>query len=384
MHEPVCVASINPVYQHRLLRAHGIDHQEVGELFTVPGFQQHNWLVEINRAFAQRPAFGLVYRNGGIKHPVKQYAPLGICAPTRQFDLAEAAEITVKRIAASGSKINLMWSGGIDSTFVVTAFLQHCDHAQLRILYSPWSCYEHPNYIRFLQQFDQIELIDISGDVYMRTQAWDGCYVTGDGGDESHASVDESFFNTHGYQCLHSPWIDFLSKHCDNSDFIDFCQWFFAQSGRPIDTVLEARWWFYISCKYYGQLFYGKWPFFLGGFDQFEPGRLISFFDNAEYQSFAYHSVPKIFYTDQYTSWKQFLKDYCYSFDNLQQWWRSHKKLNSTQLYDYCYKKLTLLDRRWLIFLNNGTRIATAGMPWFSEKQYLDSVGAQVAGVFDV
>jgi len=380
------VAAINPVYQTHLLRYHNVVHTPVGDVFTVPGYREHNYLVEINKIFSTNPGFGLVYRNGTITHPVKYHTPKAIVPPAKSLSLEAAAESMVKQIAAGNDKINLLWSGGIDSTFMVNAFLQHCDdRSQLRILYSPWSTYEHPEYLTFVKtNFANIELIDLSGEVYMRTTAWDGCYVSGDGGDESHASIDESFFNQHGYETLHKPWFDFFVNYCNDSDFLEFCQWFFAQSGREIHSVLEARWWFYLSCKYYGQLFQGKWPFWVGTFDNFDPGRLISFFDSSDYLSFIYHNVSAILPDRHYASWRQFLKDYCLKFDHCHNWWATHKKLNSTQLFDYSYKKQALLDRRWLMFLSDGTRIATPSLPFFSDKEFDQHHGRGLQELFNV
>lgn len=385
MHKTTSIAAINPLYQKKLLEIHQVDHEPVGDLFKVTGYSDHNHLVDINRIFSAAPGFGLADRNGYVKHPIKNYTPNSFDVPDKVYSLDQAAKATVEMISAAGTKINVFWSGGIDSTFITTAFLKHlADLSQLRILYSPWSTYEHPEYIKFLSRFPQVELIDLSGEVYLSTTALDGCYVTGDGGDESHASLDETFFNTHGFDALHSSWIDFFSQQNRNEKFLGFCQRFFAQAGRPIVSVLDARWWFYISCKYYGQMFQVKWPFMLGSYDNFSTDRLISFFDNKYYQSFAYHNTDKIITADNYTGWKQFLKDYCYEFDQLSTWHITHKKLTSTQLLEYSFKKIALLDRPWLMFLSDGTRIATPNMPFFSAREFDNCYGQTLGELFNV
>lgn len=379
------VASINPDYQKKILAINNVQFESVGDLFKVPGYSDHNNLVDINKIFSASPGFGLADRNGKIKHPIKYYSPKALTIPTTVYDLEQAAANIVTQISSKNTKINVFWSGGIDSTFIVTAFLKHLsDLSQLRILYSPWSTYEHPEYINFLKNFPQVELMDISGEVYLSTTALDGCYITGDGGDESHASLDEKFFNTHGFDALHSNWLDFFTQENSDDQFVEFCQQFFATAGRPIQSVLEARWWFYISCKYYGQMFQVKWPFMIGSYDNFAPDRLISFFDNEYYQSFAYHNTDKIIVKDDYTCWKQFLKDYCYKFDQLETWWRTHKKLTSTQIFEYNFKKIALLDRRWLMFLNDGTRIATPNLPFFSAREFDNCYGQTLSGLFNV
>lgn len=385
MHDTTSIAVINPVYQNRLLEINNVEFEPVGTLFKVPGYHEHNYLVDINKIFSSSPGYGLTDRTGKVKQPVKYYSPKSIIFPSKIYSLDEAAQATVSQISSKNTKINVFWSGGIDSTFITTAFLKHLgDLSQLRILYSPWSTYEHPEYINFLKKFPKVELIDISGDVYLSTQSLDGYYITGDGGDESHASLDEEFFKKYGFDALHSTWVDFFRKNNNDEKFIEFCYRYFATSAIEIQTLLEARWWFYISCKFHGHTFYIKWPFMLGGYDNFTPDRLISFFDNEYYQSFAYNSINKILVRDDYTYWKQFLKDYCYEFDCLEMWWLTHKKLTSTQIFEYNFKKIALLDRRWLMFLNDGTRIATPNLPFFSAREFNDCYGNSLSELFNV
>lgn len=385
MHNTKSIAAINPAYQKKLLNAAGVAAEAVGDLFKVPGYREHNYLVDINQIFTENPGYGLADRNGVITHPVRYYSPKPITTPDRFYTLDETAQITVTEISRANTKINVFWSGGIDSTFMTTAFLKHLDDlSQLRILYSPWSTYEHPEYIDFLKKFPQIELVDISGDVYLSTQAFDGCYITGDGGDESHASLDEKFFKNYGFDILHQNWVDFFRQKNNDNKFIEFCEQFFSTAGRPIQTVLEARWWFYIRCKFYGHTFIIKWPFLIGGYDNFSPDRLISFFDTVQYQSFSYHNVDKIIVKNDYTYWKQFLKDYCYKFDQLETWWKTHKKLTSTQIFEYNFKKISMLDRRWLMFLNDGTRISTPNLPFFSAREFDNCYGQNLRELFNV
>jgi len=375
---------INPEYQNKILKIKNIKFETVGKIFKVHEFDEHNFLVDINSIFSSFPAFGLVDRSGTVTQPLNYYVPRPWITPDQNYSLDRAAQLIVDQYKPTNHKINIMWSGGIDSTFIVTAFLKHHDDlSQLRILYSPWSTYEHPEYLEFLKKFSQIELIDVSGDVYLSNQAFDGIYIVGDGGDESHASLDESFFNKYGLDTLNSNWIDFFRQRNKDEKFIEFCMKFFQLSGREINTVLEARWWFYICCKFYGTFFETKWPYFLCGYDNFDPKRLISFFDNEYYQSFAYHNTDKIIVGNNYNQWKQILKDYCYEFDRIENWYLTHRKINSTQLSDYNYKKLSLLDRRWVMLLNDGTRISTASLPFLSSYEFKNQYGNSLDYLFN-
>jgi hypothetical protein len=365
------VAVINPLYQKRIFEFLGIPSETVGQLFKVPGFKQHNFLVDINQIFAKNPAYGLIDRTGTVAQPVNYHVPRPWRVPTKEHSLDQAVAAIVNDVASLGGMINIMWSGGIDSTLITTAFLKHHqDLSQLRILYSPWSTYEHPEYLNFLKKFPSVELIDISGDVYLNTAALDGVYVVGDGGDESHASLDNSFYNKYGGAELQTNWLDFFAQHNLDCEFLDFCTEFFSRSGRDINTVLEARWWFYISCKFYGTFFETKWPYFFCGYDNFSPDRLISFFDNDHYQNFIYYNTDLIMQGNNYSNWRQFIKDYCCEFDGFKNWAETHKKINSVQVIEYHYKKLALLDRRWLMIESNGNKISTPNLPLFSKLEF--------------
>ena len=56
---------------------------------------------------------------------------------------------------SSQKKINLCWSGGIDSTCMLTAFLKNTLHIdQLRVLYTPFSVYENRDFFNYLNKLD--------------------------------------------------------------------------------------------------------------------------------------------------------------------------------------------------------------------------------------
>jgi hypothetical protein len=365
------IVTIHPIYQNKIFKYLDVPAETVGTLFKIPGFTEHNYLVEINQIFSTKPGYGLIDRTGTVKQPINFYNPCPWRIPSNEIGLDDALKLTVESIVEKNSMVNIMWSGGIDSTVIVTAFLKHHKSLnQIRVLYSPWSTYEHPEYLNFLKKFPEVELIDISGEIYLNTQALDGLYVVGDGGDESHASLDYSFYTKYGFDTLGKNWKDFFSQHNSDPNFLDFCEKYFRLSGRDINTVLEARWWFYLSCKLYGTFFETKWPYFICGYDNFEPNRLISFFNNNYYQNFIYYNTDKIIQEDNYYHWRQFLKDYCCSFDGLSDWAHNHKKINSVQIIEYSYKKLSLLDRRWLMIESNGNKISTPNLPLFSKLEF--------------
>lgn len=162
------VVVINNRHFDSLMRWRGLTTTNVGALSKVVGFNDHNYLIGINQVFSNMPMWSPVDRTQTIKQPIKYHVPRPWRTPTQSISLNLALESRVRSFVSMNAKINLLWSGGIDSTVAATAFLKHLpDLSQLRIIYSPWSKYEHPNYLDFLKKFPQIELINQSEERYL-------------------------------------------------------------------------------------------------------------------------------------------------------------------------------------------------------------------------
>lgn len=357
------------LHLQKILKWRGTALTSVGNLTKVSSFNSYNNLLDINGVFSNHPRWGISDRSFYTQSPVKQRVIRPWLQPKQQWDLDYALMSRVKKLETSGAKINLFWSGGIDSTTAATAFLKHLtDRSQLRILYSPYSVYEHPEYLNFLSKFPEVELIDISGTVYL-TEQFDGIFVTGEGGDELNASLDQSFFDAYGYEVLHHPWRDFFRSRNSDSNFIDFCEEYFEIAGRPIETVLHARWWFYAICKSTSILYYNKLPWFFD-YPNFKFTDLVGFFDCNEYENYVYWNIEQIIPGNEYVTWKQNLKDYCYAFDRFGDWCKNKEKYNSGQLGTYIAKKIALSSQNWIFLLDDGTRISTPSLPVLTRKEF--------------
>jgi hypothetical protein len=340
------------------------------QFFKIQGYHSYNNLLSINEIFSTAPRPMPVDRTLAINVPLKYKVRRPWKAPGAEISLSQALTQRVNSLIAQwpGQRINVFWSGGIDSTVAVDAFLSNMsDLSQLRILYTPYSYYEHPEFLTFLKKFPQVELVDISGTVYLDTQ-FDGIFITGDSGDEMHASLDDSFFEQYGYDSLGAPWQDFFKKQNSDPAFLEFCEQYFSRSGLPIHTVLEARWWFYINSKLNCVLF-NKLPFWLD-YPGFNFDRVQGFFDCKEYENHIAYNISSVIANENYNTWKQQLKDYCYKFDGCEQWHQVKSKVNSSQLSLYINKKTILKQLNWIGILEDGTRIHTPNLPWLSKKEF--------------
>jgi len=365
------VKNINSTFSKKLLEFNNFDVVEtVGKLHKVKGFDNYNQLLSINHIFSSSPAFDPVDRTNRALGPVVFSPERPWVVPHCELDLDSALEKRVQNICHLQQRINIFWSGGIDSTAIVVAFLRYApDLKQCRILYSPWSVYEHPDFFDLLKTLRAVELVDVSGDFYLSFDL-DGVFVSGNSGDEIHASLDESFFIKYGYDFLSTPWKDFFYRERPCQEFIDFCEQHFSAAGREITTVLDARWWFYTSNKITAILNNNDLVFLSSGPKQFDPARLIGFFDCEYYEQFVYFNTHKILPENNYASWKQCLKDFCCEFDGFDDWRRNKTKFHSTQLHIYSRKKQILNDSRHLMLLDNGQTVNTPGLPLFSAREW--------------
>jgi len=363
--------TINPAYFYRILDWQKQSYQLVGSLAKVNGFDRYNKLIDLNSVFSAHPHGNPVDRTQTITGPFAFAVQRPWQAPQPSTDLAKVIQQRTTHYTSTDKKLNLCWSGGIDSTCLVTGFLQHATHLdQLRILYSPYSVYENQDFFEFIRRnYPTVELLDISGDVYLDT-VFDGVMVNGHGGDEFTASLDQSFFDSLGYEGLQKSWRSVVTDPA----LEEFCVEFFALAQRPIETVLEARWWFYAATK--TQIFAPHDSTFTS------TASTSAFYDCQEFEDYMWHNTDKIITSDNYASYKQFLKKYIYDFDRNHTHYTLARKSNSRQFTWYNQKKTELLAQQWIAYLEDGTAIRTPNLPFFSEIEYREKYGDSLEYLF--
>lgn len=363
------VAWSNDRYLPYLMRNRGWATRQIGWITVPDGFAEFQNLVHINSIFSSEPKGSPIDRTNSIKTPLRYSVSRPWQRPTDPLDIEQALQMRVEQIENLGHPINLMWSGGIDSTGLTNAFLAFSkDLRNLRVLYSPFSRYEHPEYLDLLRK-KNVEAIDISGTVYLNT-FFDGIFVTGDSGDETQASVDESFIDAYGYHTLSEPWKDFFWQQNPNQHFMDFCEKYFTLSGMPIQSVLDARWWFYINSK-----IHCIWAIKLQlwcDYPNFHPGMVVPFFDCEPWERYVTFNRDKIMPEDNYRSWKTDLKNFSLRQDGLVNYHANKKKITSMQLQFYNMKKRVLKHLHSLMILEDGSRVFTDNLPLFSHQEFFN------------
>lgn len=362
--------AINIEYFHKLLNWKNIKYDFAGNIFRVPGFSDYDKILDINCVFSKFPFGDLVDRTKTVKHPFKFKVLREWVPPSTCMSFDDLMYNQVMRHICTNKKLNICWSGGIDSTTMLVAFLKHAPElSQIRVLYSPFTTYENRQFVELLQRdYPQVELIDISGDVYINTH-FDGVLLNGHGGDEFVSSLDDSFYNRIGGDGLYMPWKDFFYKEGKDSNLVEFAENYFSKANKPIETVLDARWWFYASNK--SQVFQIADNVFL--FNQ--PNNLventIGFYDNYDFESFMYFNQDLIIEDRyNYATHKNFMKRYIYEFDKNEDYLINKAKSNSVQFAWYTMKKTCMLDTRWIAMLSDSTIIRTPNLPFFSKKEF--------------
>ena len=364
------LTSINHLYIRKILEWYNQSYIPVGYLQKVNGFDQYNHLVDINAIFSIYPKGDIVDRTQTVQSPFNFFIQRPWKTPISSLHFDQVMQNIVEDYLKQDQLLNLCWSGGIDSTSIVIAFLKHTsDHSRLRILYSPYSVYENRDFFDLLQKnYPHIEMLDISGDVYIETQ-FDGHFVTGHGGDEFTASLDDTFFQTVGKDGLYQPWKDYFYKKTSNSALVDFAELYFSRSGHPIDTLLDARWCFYAFAK--SQIFAFRDNSFLLNQDSYSANKVSGFFANPEFESYMYHNIHQVLNPDLgYLGYKNFIKEYIYQFDGNQTYYQTKGKTNSGQFEWYTEKKIRLLDQRWIFKLSDDSVVRTKNLPFLSRMEF--------------
>lgn len=377
------LSSVNYQYFSRLLDWRKLSYQWIGTLPRVDGFSDYNKLIDINQIFSNRPFGDPIDRTGTISGLLKFQILRPWTIPQTSHNIDEVFRARVKYYTDQNCQLNLFWSGGTDSTAMVTAFLKHTDNIdQLRLVYSPYSLYENRDFFEFVtKQFPKLNTLDFSGDVYLNA-TFDGMVITGHGGDEFTASLDESFFDQVGANGLQQDWREFFRSKSADPALIDFCEQYFAKSGRPIDTVLEARWWFYAATK--SQVYGPRDVSFLLDHPLQTLDQFVSFFDCELFESYTWHNTDKIVEPGgEYKTYKKFLRQYVYEFYNNVDYLENASKISSMQFHAYRSKKIELLDLRWIAMLEDATVIRTKNLPFLSQKEFDDAYGNSLDYLFN-
>lgn len=354
----------DPSYFKDLLKFHGhsiINDNKNETQFYIDYFQDYNYLIDTNRFFSRNPMGDIIDRTQTVKMPVNYHVADPWIEPdlNNQKNLDECFYNRVTEFNKKNTVINLFWSGGIDSTAIIAAFLRYnSNYSNLKIYYTVWSVKENPYFYLLLKKIKNLTLIDYAGDEYFKKL--EGIGITGEPADELTASLDYSFYQKYGCEGLQKPWIDEFYNHLKNNDYIDFCVKWFKQSGIEISTILEARWWFYISTKYYAY----------SNYNLITNENFDNFYNTRDFTNYWAQNLNNLISKKGYHTYKQPIKDFVFSYDKNLIYKNEKTKKTSAHVTLFRNKKNILNNQRFIAVLQDGTKISTNNLPLFSEKEY--------------
>jgi hypothetical protein len=379
--KPLLLA-INNNYIDKFLSWKGVNFVSAHGVVKPAGFDDYSHLLDVGLIFSSFQQ-DLIDRTSSIRMPFNFKIVRPWSVPTDTKSLSQLMTDRVQYYTDQSRKLNLFWSGGIDSTAMVCAFLQNCNNLdQLRIVYSPYSLVENQDFFVFLENnFPSIEKINAINDKYL-FQWIDGINIKGHGSDDLTAGLDSRWIEKVGIETLYTPWRDFFIQAGANSRLIEFCENYFSNAGRPIDTVLEAKWWFHAANK--SQFFIPKEHSFVSGY----PGATLQdtsgFFDCADFESYTWHNIDQLIDGQQdFKFYKNFLKRYIYQVYKNQNYLKNYIKSSSKQSLFFIQKKIKLMDLHWIFKLDNNIDVRTKNLPLLSKKEFDQTYGNSLDYLFN-
>lgn len=382
MTKPKILSATWPYFQ-KFLTYHGLEISPTssapsiwgGNQQKVKGFTDYNFILDLNLCFSNSPS-GLVRDvTGSVKFPFLTEPGLSWTIPTSNPDLEFCFENRVKEIEKKYQTVNLMWSGGIDSTAMVVAWLKYASrYTCIRVLYSIDSIKENTNFFLYLETIKSIELVEIGGSTFYNNNL-DGVEIHGGAGDFITASVDESFFKKYEWYTLQLPWKEFFWKKIPDQNFIDFCEQWFALSGRKISTVLEARWWLYLNKMGPSNT--------LAKIVTTESPLAISFFSDFKFVTYFYYRIDTLFSSTTWNSYKQDFKDFIYNYYPDQHYQKNKCKQNSGGYSIFADKADILNSKESICVLSDLEVIQTDHLPFLSNSEYRKKYNNRLDYLFD-
>jgi hypothetical protein len=201
------------------------------------------------------------------------------------LNFSEVVEKRAKELLSLGKRINVSWSGGIDSTFILLTLYHYAnDKSQIKV-YGTYS-----SVIESGDLFDRYIKNNIDYDIHVNNIHYKDNYqcsdneifVTGSNGNDifypsnKFSSRDE--FLTHmalnQNNDVHTDWKKVLPEST-----LEFLDPFLKKSPRPLDTVQDLRWWVSFAFNWYST----RTNSYIG-LDKTRSHKIHSFFSSDDWQ----------------------------------------------------------------------------------------------------
>jgi hypothetical protein len=223
----------------------------------------------------------------------------------------------IDKAEASDSKINVMWSGGIDSTTALVSLLRTGRKERINVVLSKASIGEYP---KFYRDVISVELANQHSVVESPKLALNSLDInlTGEIGDQMFGSA--AIFKAFKKKKLFEKYQTYIAP-----DFLDRLSEQIKKCPIELNTTFDFLWWFNFSMKYQNVQFRiypsVQMPF----------GSITHFFDTDEFQLWSFNNPDKKIKTTL-ESYKYIAKDYIYTYHQDDNYLENKLKVGSLQL----------------------------------------------------
>jgi hypothetical protein len=350
---------------NNVLQYHGVR----GDLYRWEGYDDLAQLYKINQVFSPEPWGEIVDRMGQTSYPFQIHVRRPWQVDPTATDLETACEQEVQQIVSENpGPYNIYWSGGIDSTLVLVSFMKLVPLSSLRVYCSGASIAENTwLYEKYIKP--NLEIVDS-----LTSIPESGVIITGDCGDTVWAVIDEDFiFGSEVGQYIYRPWQEWFRYRNPDENFLAFAEGVMAQAGRPIDTLLEARWWFYMLYKSQSKAVSKA---FLN-----PKVKIVNFYESTRLESWAWHNLDKIIRGSDWSSYKWPAKEIIYKFDHNRDYLNTKtKELSGDVNRNGTHGRLRRVISLFETDTNEAPVLCTE--PFWSDKVYEQQFGLQYHHLF--
>jgi hypothetical protein len=254
--------------------------------------------------------------------------------------LFDSRSLELYRLSEKYNRVYLFWSGGIDSTLMLSAVLKNwSDTEKLTVVLNHFSIEEHP---MFYQTYIKDKLSIVNTDDFFNCKIefnHDNLYVTGDLGDPLITFDGYDNFDTAFLGIMNMPWkknIDSIIKYYSANSNKKLAVHTVSQIIKTaseaqvsLETVHDFLWWVNFNWGYDTDLIYMLWQYQDLSTDidtkTFIEENIFFWFNSLECQNWA----VSLSGTDQRNG-KYAFKKYIYNFDKDEQYFQYKKKEYST------------------------------------------------------
>ena len=332
--------------------------------YNYHGFNDLYNLYKLNTMFSSSPWGDIVDRSGNTKYPFKLHIRNKWKKPnvnTANIDLETACNNRVEEIISQHlPPYNIYWSGGIDSTLVLISFMKRVNYKDIIVHHTIGSVIENQYF------YENIIKPNLLTNIEFNPLTAKGTNISGDCGDTIWAALDNSFFHTTPIkEYVYKPWQHWFKKKINDTDFMNFAEKFMSTAGRPIITLLDARWWFYLLCKSQNK---ATLPYYIHYDSSLN---LVPFYESTEIETWAWHNLENIIKKDQWNTYKWPAKEIIYKFDKNKDYYQYKCKENSATL-DLTYSKQVkkIIVNIPLFITENLEKPLLSTSPFFSSSVY--------------